>query len=88
MAKVRVHEIAKDLGMSSKDMVDALLSMGLDVKNHMSTLEDSQANWVKKQLGEKLADKGQKVAKRDSISVPKSKKPETGVKNRQQPQPA
>ena len=53
MAKVRVHEIAKDLGMTSKDMVDTLLNMGLDVKNHMSTLEESQANWVKKQLNEK-----------------------------------
>ncbi len=85
MAKVRVHEIAKDLGMTSKDMVDTLLNMGLDVKNHMSTLEESQANWVKKQLEEKSAGKGEKAAKRDSTGVPKHKAPETGVK---QPQPA
>ena len=82
MAKVRVHEIAKDLGMTSKDMVDTLLNMGLDVKNHMSTLEESQANWVKKQLNEKSAGKGEKAAKRDSTGVPESKAPETG-KNRQ-----
>ncbi|HBQ24805.1 MAG TPA: translation initiation factor IF-2 [Syntrophomonas sp.] len=88
MAKVRVHEIAKDLGMTSKDMVDALLNMGLDVKNHMSTLEESQANWVKKQLGEKSPGKGEKVVKRDSAGVPERKTPETGVKSRQLPRPA
>lgn len=83
MAKVRVHEIAKDLGMTSKDMVNTLLNMGLDVKNHMSTLEESQANWVKKQLNEKAVGKGEKVAKGDRSGVPESKAPETGVKNRQ-----
>jgi translation initiation factor IF-2 len=83
MAKVRVHEIAKDLGMTSKDMVNTLLNMGLDVKNHMSTLEESQANWVKKQLNEKAVGKGEKVAKGDRSGVPESKAPETGVKSRQ-----
>ena len=84
MAKVRVHEIAKDLGMTSKDMVDTLLNMGLDVKNHMSTLEESQANWVKKQLEEKSAGKEEKAAKRDSTGVPERKAPETGARSRQQ----
>ncbi|HCF50322.1 MAG TPA: translation initiation factor IF-2, partial [Syntrophomonas sp.] len=56
MAKVRVHEIAKELGKSSKEMVDILQKLGLDVKNHMSTMEDSQASWVRKQLADK--DKG------------------------------
>lgn len=88
MAKVRVHEIAKDLEMTSKDMVNTLLNMGLDVKNHMSTLEESQANWVKKQLNEKSAGKGEKVVKRDSSGLPESKASETGLKSRQQPQPA
>jgi translation initiation factor IF-2 len=88
MAKIRVHEIAKDLGMTSKDMVDTLLNMGLDVKNHMSTLEESQANWVKKQLQEKSAGKGEKAAKRDTAGVPESKAPDTGGKSRQLPRPA
>ena len=83
MAKVRVHEIAKDLGMTSKDMVDTLLNMGLDVKNHMSTLEESQANWVKKQLNEKAVGKGEKAVKGDSSGIPAGKAPETGVKGRQ-----
>ena len=56
MAKVRVHEIAKELGKSSKEIVEILQKLGLDVKNHMSTIEDSQANWVRKQLTAKDKD--------------------------------
>ena len=63
MAKIRVHEIAKELGKSSKEMVDILQKMGLDVKNHMSTVEDSQASWVRKQLTE--AEKGKTRSQSD-----------------------
>lgn len=52
MAKIRVHELAKELNIPSKDMVNTLQELGLDVKNHMSTMEDSQANWVRKRLGD------------------------------------
>ena len=50
MAKIRVHELAKELGLQSKDLVVTLQELGLNVKNHMSTMEESQVDWVKKQL--------------------------------------
>ena len=53
MAKIRVYDLAKELGRSSNELVDVLKDMGLDVKNHMSTMEESQVNWVKKQLSNK-----------------------------------
>jgi translation initiation factor IF-2 len=52
MAKIRVHELAKELNIPSKEMVVTLQNLGLDVKNHMSTMEDSQASWVRKKLTE------------------------------------
>ena len=52
MAKIRVHELAKQMGIPSKQLVDILQGMGLNIKNHMSTLEDNQVNWVKKKLHE------------------------------------
>lgn len=78
MAKIRVHEIAKELGLQSKEMVDTLQNMGLDVKNHMSTLEESQATWVKKQLGTKASGKQEKAdaGRRDSRVVSGTKSPE------------
>lgn len=56
MAKIRVHELAKEIGIPSKEMVDILQNLGMNVKNHMSTMEDTQAKWVKKRLSEKSLD--------------------------------
>jgi translation initiation factor IF-2 len=54
MAKKRVYELAKDLGLSNKDMVDWLKSHEYDVKSHSSSLEDDQAQAVlEKFKGEK-----------------------------------
>src|SRR5438046_1745674 len=43
MAKKRVYELAKDLGLSNKEMVDWLRAHEYDVKSHSSSLEDDQA---------------------------------------------
>lgn len=53
MAKIRVHELAKQLKLPSKELVPILQELGLDVKNHMSTLEEEQASWVQRRLEEK-----------------------------------
>ncbi|MBP1707726.1 MAG: Translation initiation factor 2, partial [Chloroflexi bacterium] len=62
MAKIRVHELAKELGLPSKEMVDTLHKLGLDVKNHMSTMEESQAVWVRKRLKETQPAESDKAA--------------------------
>src|SRR5207237_5542062 len=55
MAKKRVYELAKDLGLSNKEMVDWLKSHEYDVKSHSSSLEDDQAQAVsEKILGERV----------------------------------
>ncbi|MGI5920617.1 MAG: translation initiation factor IF-2 [Syntrophomonadaceae bacterium] len=54
MVKIRVYELAKELGIPSKEMVKTLQGLGLNIKNHMSTLEDSQANWVRKRLNNEV----------------------------------
>ena len=36
--KPRVYEVAKDLGMSSEAVLQIVKRLGVDVKNHMSTL--------------------------------------------------
>jgi translation initiation factor IF-2 len=44
MTKVRVHEVAKDLGLSSKDVLAALGQLNIEAKSHMSVLEDESVN--------------------------------------------
>src|SRR5919204_122501 len=54
MAKKRVYELAKDLGLSNKEMVDWLKAHEYDIKSHSSSLEDDQAQAVmEKILGER-----------------------------------
>ena len=38
MTKIRVHELAKELGMENKVLMDVLKKKEVDVKSHMSTL--------------------------------------------------
>jgi len=85
MAKIRVHELAKELGVPSKEMVDTLHKLGLDVKNHMSTMEDSQAVWVRKRLGDKSEAVPQKVQEKPvSEPVPPSAQRTAPVPPRQE----
>ncbi len=44
--KIRVHELAKRLNMSSKDLLAELEDLGVEAKNHMSTLENSIVNML------------------------------------------
>ena len=39
MSKIRVHALAKELNLSSKDLLLKMEELKIDVKNHMSTLE-------------------------------------------------
>src|SRR5690606_7434868 len=40
MSKIRIHEYAKEKGLTSKEIIDFLESKNIEVKSHMSSLED------------------------------------------------
>ncbi len=46
MSKVRVYELAKELGTTSKKLIEVMKSMDISVNNHMSTLTDDEAKKV------------------------------------------
>jgi translation initiation factor IF-2 len=46
MAGVRVYELARDLGIASKNLIEELRSQGIDVKSHMSTMDEETAGLV------------------------------------------
>ena len=46
MAGVRVYELARDLGISSKNLIEELRNQGIDVKSHMSTMDEETAGLV------------------------------------------
>ena len=46
--KIRVYELAKELGLTNKETVDLSLTLGIDVKSHSSSIEDAQADRVRR----------------------------------------
>src|SRR5262249_21676648 len=46
----RVYEVAKDMGLANKDLVDKIRALGIEVKNHMSALDPEDVNRVKRAL--------------------------------------
>ena len=55
--KVRVHELAKELGTTSKKLIQVLEEMEVPIKNHMSTVDEETAQKVISQLTGKKEDK-------------------------------
>ena len=52
MTRLRVHELAKELHIENKDLIDRIEKLGFQVKNHMSTLTDSQVLKIRQQFSE------------------------------------
>ena len=53
MSKIRVYELAKELNVSSKDLITLLIEeFGVEVKNHMSVIEDEDAALIQELIGE------------------------------------
>ncbi|MBQ4515319.1 MAG: translation initiation factor IF-2 [Clostridia bacterium] len=46
MSKVRVHELAKELDINSKELIALLDGYGFPIKNHMSTLEQEELDII------------------------------------------
>jgi translation initiation factor IF-2 len=50
MSKKRVYELAKELGIDSKELISRLEKFGIAVKSHSSTLEDEDVEKIQKDL--------------------------------------
>ncbi|MBW1974158.1 MAG: translation initiation factor IF-2 [Deltaproteobacteria bacterium] len=48
MARMRVHELAKELKMTTKELMEKMIEMGIPVKNHMSMVSDSDVAYLKR----------------------------------------
>src|SRR6478672_6625390 len=46
--KVRVHELAKELGLTNKEALDLCIALGIDAKSHSSSIEDAQGDRVRR----------------------------------------
>ncbi|MGD8549645.1 MAG: translation initiation factor IF-2 N-terminal domain-containing protein, partial [Desulfobacterales bacterium] len=50
MAKIRIYELARDLNVTNKELLEKIRNMDIDVKSHMSSLDDKAVNRIKMNL--------------------------------------
>lgn len=77
---MRVHELAKELDVSSKDIIAKLKDLGVEAKSHMSTLDDPAVERIRRELG---ASRPKKEA-----AAPQPKPPAPHAQPSAKPQPA
>ena len=75
MARPRVHEVAKELGLSSKEVLAHLEEIGEPVKSHSSTIDEALAERVRASLGAHSAPTSPAPA--DAPTATATKPPET-----------
>jgi translation initiation factor IF-2 len=54
---MRVHELAKEFGMTSAELLDKIQAMKIPAKNHASTLVEAYVDKIRKALGPEIAER-------------------------------
>ena len=72
MAKPRVHEVAKELGLTSKEVLAHLEKIGEPVKSHSSTIDEQLAARVRSDLGNGAAPAKTAAAKKPAAKPAKA----------------
>lgn len=47
MGKIKIHEIAKEMGLTSKEIIEKANELGIEAKSHMSGVDEEEASKIK-----------------------------------------
>ncbi len=53
MGKLKVHELAKELGISSKEIIEKAKELGTEITSHLSSVDDTLAEKIRKNFNKK-----------------------------------
>ena len=77
MDKIKIHELAKKLGVTSKDIIAKAQELGIEVKNHLSSIGDNEAKKITAKFNPKDDNNGKE--KKNEVEGKNNKKSETPV---------
>ena len=69
MAKIKIYEIAKELNVDNKSIIDAANKIGLAVKSHLSAIEEDEAKKIRDTFTPKAAVKEEKKVKSNNNDI-------------------
>ena len=81
---VRVYELARTLGRSSKDLMHELKKQGIDLKSHMSSIDEETAELV----ADLLKASPQPLVKDTLVASPAAEEEEESIENTLSTSPA
>ena len=64
MGKIKIHELAKELSLTSKEVIAKANELGIEAKTHMSAVEDSDAEKIRKAVSNKTVNVAEKPAEK------------------------
>lgn len=73
MGKIKIYELAKELNVDNKELLDVANKLGIAAKSHLSSIEEDEAKKIKDNLKSKSSKK--EVAKSDKKSNKEEKSP-------------
>lgn len=71
--RIRVHQIAKEMGLSSKEIIDGLKEMGIPAKSHMSSITQDEYDKFIEYMKAKLEIEKRKKEKKEKEKAVKDK---------------
>lgn len=74
MSKKRIYEYAKELNVKSKEIIDELKKMDVEVSNHMQALEDDQIKMLDKKFKSSQNEENKKQNTQNNHQKQQSKK--------------
>lgn len=75
MGKIKIHEIAKEIGLTSKEIIEKAKELGIEAKTHMSGVDEKEAEKIKNAFN----NKEKKVESKKEEKKKEDKKPATPV---------
>ena len=71
MDKIKIHEIAKKLGLTSKEVLERAKKLKIDVKSHLSGVNDNQAKEIENSFSKKTSEDKKEKKKEKQVKEPK-----------------
>lgn len=71
MSKTRVYELAKELKLPSKDIIEKAKQLGITYNSHMSTMEDGEVSKIKASISTKKEAPKKVVEKKETLAPKK-----------------
>ncbi len=75
MAKIRVYELAKELNMKNKALLDRLVEMEVSVSSHMTSLEDDVVEKIRADISGKKGETSKEVREKPTVIRKRRKRP-------------